>query len=60
MSARDLAIEAEDAIFAGRLTWQHTDPFDRVLVAQAARRSLTLVTNDREIVRAALTPTITT
>ncbi len=58
MAARDLAIDAEDAIFAGRLTWDHADPFDRVLVAQAARRNLTIVTNDREILRAALTPTI--
>ncbi|WP_310777501.1 type II toxin-antitoxin system VapC family toxin [Mycobacterium sp. Z3061] len=59
MAARDLAIDAEDAIFAGRLNWDHNDPFDRVLVAQAARRSLTIVTNDRAILRAALTPTIT-
>ncbi|MBI2700015.1 type II toxin-antitoxin system VapC family toxin [Mycobacterium gordonae] len=58
MAARDLAIDAEDAIFAGRLNWDHNDPFDRVLVAQAARRSLSIVTNDREIQRAALTPTI--
>nr|WP_172834734.1 type II toxin-antitoxin system VapC family toxin [Mycobacterium gordonae] len=58
MAARDLAIAAEDAIFAGRLNWDHNDPFDRVLVAQAARRSLTLMTHDREMLRAALTPTI--
>jgi PIN domain nuclease of toxin-antitoxin system len=58
MSARDLAIDAADAIFAGRLAWDHADPFDRVLVAQAARRNLTIVTNDRQILRAALTPTI--
>jgi PIN domain nuclease of toxin-antitoxin system len=60
MSARNLAIDAEDAIFAGRLAWDHTDPFDRVLVSQAARRNLTIVTNDRQILRAALTPTIQT
>nr|WP_197519202.1 type II toxin-antitoxin system VapC family toxin [Mycobacterium gordonae] len=58
MAARDLAIAADDAIFAGRLNWDHNDPFDRVLVAQAARRSLTLMTHDREMLRAALTPTI--
>lgn len=58
MAARDLAIAAEDAIFAGRLNWDHNDPFDRVLVAQAARRSLTLMTHDREMLRAAPTPTI--
>lgn len=58
MAARDLAIDAEDAIFAGRLNWDHNDPLDRILVAQAARRSLSIVTNDRQIQRAALTPTI--
>ncbi len=35
-------------------------PFDRILVAQAARRNLTIVTNDRQILRAALTQTIKT
>jgi len=58
MTATGLAIEAEDAIFAGRLAWEHKDPFDRILVAQGARRNLTIVTNDRQILRAALTPTI--
>ncbi len=58
MTATDLAIETEDAIFAGRLAWEHKDPFDRILVAQGARRNLTIVTNDRQILRAALTPTI--
>ena len=60
MTATDLAIDADDAIFAGRLAWDHKDPFDRILVAQAARRNLTIVTNDRRILRAALTPTIKT
>jgi PIN domain nuclease of toxin-antitoxin system len=58
MTATDVAIEAADVIFAGRLAWDHKDPFDRILVAQGARRNLTIVTNDRQIVRAALTPTI--
>ena len=58
MSARPIAIDADDAIFAGRLTWEHTDPFDRVIVSQAARRNLSIVTKDRRMLRAALTPTI--
>ena len=60
MTATDLPIDAGDAILAGRLPWEHKDPFDRVLVAQAARRNLTLATSDADILRAALTPTLKT
>ena len=60
MTATDLAIDAGDAILAARLPWEHKDPFDRVLVAQAARRNLTLATSDADILRAALTPTLKT
>jgi PIN domain nuclease of toxin-antitoxin system len=41
-----LPVEAEEA---GNLSWQHTDPFDRMLVAQAMRQGLVLVTGDRAI-----------
>ena len=41
-----LPIEAESA---GNLAWSHADPFDRILVTQAERRSLTLVTADAAI-----------
>ena len=60
MTATELAIDAGDAILAGRLPWDPKDPFDRVLVAQAARRNLTLATRDADILRAALTPTLKT
>lgn len=60
MTATDLAIDAGDAILAGRLPWEHKDPFDRMLVAQAARRNLTLATSDADILLAALTPTLKT
>ena len=60
MTATDLAIDTGDAILAGRLPWEHKDPFDRILVAQAARRNLTLATSDADILRAALTPTLKT
>jgi PIN domain nuclease of toxin-antitoxin system len=43
-----LAVEAEAA---GNLDWAHSDPFDRLLVAQAIRLSLVLVTADNTIRR---------
>jgi PIN domain nuclease of toxin-antitoxin system len=58
MTATELPIEATDAILAGRLPWEHKDPFDRVIVAQAARRNLTIATRDERILDAALTPTL--
>jgi PIN domain nuclease of toxin-antitoxin system len=60
MTAVELPIHAGDAILAGRLPWDHKDPFDRVIVAQAARRNLTIATSDTHILRAALTPTLKT
>lgn len=57
-SAAELPIESADAILAGRLTWPHKDPFDRVIVAQALRRNLTIATRDGKILDAALTPTL--
>jgi PIN domain nuclease of toxin-antitoxin system len=41
-----LNITVTHAIAAGRLPRHHRDPFDRMLVAQAAIESLTLVTSD--------------
>ena len=58
MTVTELAIEAADAILAGRLAWNHRDPFDRMIVAQAARRGLTIATRDADILGAALTPTL--
>jgi PIN domain nuclease of toxin-antitoxin system len=58
MAVTELAIEAADAILAGRLAWNHRDPFDRMIVAQAARRGLTIATRDADILGAALTPTL--
>jgi PIN domain nuclease of toxin-antitoxin system len=58
IAASELAIDSADVIFAGRLPWEHRDPFDRMLVAQATRRNLTIATRDKQILRAALTPTL--
>lgn len=44
-----LAIEHEHAVRAGLLPRHHDDPFDRMLVAQAAAEGLTLVTADRRL-----------
>ena len=41
-----LPITASEAELAGTLDWLHTDPFDRMLVAQARQGGLTLVTAD--------------
>jgi PIN domain nuclease of toxin-antitoxin system len=58
MSTTELPIDSADAILAGRLPWNHKDPFDRVIVAQALRRNLTIATRDTAILKAALTPTL--
>lgn len=60
MHATDLAIDSADAAMAGRLAWDHKDPFDRMIVAQAARRGLAIATSDHAILTRALTSTIDT
>jgi PIN domain nuclease of toxin-antitoxin system len=42
----ELPILPIDAEAAGALAWEHSDPFDRMLVAQARRLGLTLATAD--------------
>lgn len=59
LAATELPIDAEDAIVAGRLGWDHRDPFDRMLVAQATRRNLTIATRDEKILGAGLISTMT-
>ena len=44
-----LPILAEHAELAGRLPFHHTDPFDRMLVAQATIEGLVLLTMDRKL-----------
>jgi PIN domain nuclease of toxin-antitoxin system len=41
-----IAIEARHAITAGSLDWEHRDPFDRMLAAQAMSQGLELVSAD--------------
>jgi PIN domain nuclease of toxin-antitoxin system len=44
-----LGISAEHALTAARLPPHHSDPFDRMLVAQAITEKMTLVTADKRI-----------
>lgn len=46
LGAEELPVTARHTVFAGRFQWQHRDPFDRLLAAQAACEGLTLVTVD--------------
>ena len=45
----ELPVLPIDAEHAGDLAWQHNDPFDRMLIAQAGRLGFTLVTADTTI-----------
>lgn len=45
-SFRPLAVSIRHALDAGALPVHHSDPFDRLLVAQAQAEGLTLVTRD--------------
>lgn len=47
--ARSLPIDLGDALAVAELPLHHRDPFDRLLVVQARRHDLTLVTADRRL-----------
>jgi len=49
LQARSLAIRDSHALRAGSFPQPHTDPFDRMLVAQAEIEGLTLVSKDRAL-----------
>jgi PIN domain nuclease of toxin-antitoxin system len=51
MGFGELPVTYRHAIAAGRLPPHHRDPFDRMLVAQAAVEGLTLVSRDESIAR---------
>jgi PIN domain nuclease of toxin-antitoxin system len=44
-----LDIDEESALLAGKLPGLHSDPFDRMLVAQAIVHGMTILTPDLEI-----------
>ena len=47
---RELTIQVEHVLAVQHLPWIHRDPFDRLLVAQAAQERLGLLTADRTLV----------
>ena len=46
LDAISLPIYEYNAYLAGKFDWQHRDPFDRLLAAQASVENLTIITND--------------
>jgi PIN domain nuclease of toxin-antitoxin system len=44
-----LAVTMDHAAEAGSLEWEHRDPFDRMLVAQARVNDMTLLTSDMTV-----------
>lgn len=49
LGATPLPVTIEHGLVAGALRWDHSDPFDRLLVAQATLEELVLVTVDAAI-----------
>jgi PIN domain nuclease of toxin-antitoxin system len=49
LRATELPISAHHALTAGLLSWEHRDPFDRVIAAQALLESVPLATTDRAL-----------
>lgn len=60
LRADSLGIDHDDAIRAGGLPWAHPDPFDRMLVAQAARLNVALATRDAVIIAAGVVRVVDT
>lgn len=58
LRATELPISAQHAVLAGSLTWEHRDPFDRFLAAQAIIENVTLVTRDAELTAFAQVATV--
>lgn len=55
---RELPLDASIACAAAALPRIHRDPFDRVLVALAQAKALTLLTSDKNIAKYPGTPTL--
>jgi len=49
LRAQQVDLNTAEALLAGSLEWDHRDPFDRLLVAQALARAATLVTDDQAL-----------
>lgn len=46
LGAEELEVSTRHALLSGGMTWDHQDPFDRLIGAQAITESLPLVTRD--------------
>ncbi|MBU3749745.1 MAG: type II toxin-antitoxin system VapC family toxin [Mycobacterium sp.] len=53
-----LAMTEDHALLAGRLEWNHRDPFDRMLAAQAMIESLVIITGDPALADCPGVPTL--
>lgn len=49
LGATELPITSDHALLAGTLDWEHRDPFDRMIAAQAMIEGLTLITGDAQL-----------
>jgi PIN domain nuclease of toxin-antitoxin system len=58
LGATALPVSVEHALLAGALRWEHRDPFDRILVAQAIVEEATLVSVDGALAGLAVPPII--
>jgi PIN domain nuclease of toxin-antitoxin system len=47
MRCEALSISIDHAVRAGRLSGEHRDPFDRMLIAQAQAENLAIISSDR-------------
>jgi PIN domain nuclease of toxin-antitoxin system len=59
IGAQPLSVTTDHALLAGRLTWGHRDPFDRLLVAQATLEGMSLVTVDAALTQLSAPPSVT-
>lgn len=50
-SCTELPITYQDIYMIGQMTFLHSDPFDRMMMAQARNRNICLATLDEKIVR---------
>lgn len=49
MVAKELPMTGSEMLLAGTMSWEHRDPFDRLIVAQAQIHGLSVVSRDRAI-----------
>lgn len=47
LNATEIPVTGKHGLLAGRLEWEHRDPFDRMLAAQSILEGARLVTSDR-------------